>query len=155
MEQKFIEVSATPSNPNWENMIAREEELYKKTNDVRSDFERDYDRILYSNAYRRLKHKTQVFFLPKNDHICTRIEHVNNVDATSYTIAKSLGLNTTLTRAISIAHDIGHSPFGHKGESILNKLATSEGLERFWHERNGLNFVDKEDQKLICDYDKC
>lgn len=142
MEQTFLEVSATPSNPNWENMIAREEELYKKTNDVRSDFERDYDRILYSNAYRRLKHKTQVFFLPKNDHICTRIEHVNNVDATSYTIAKSLGLNTTLTRAISIAHDIGHSPFGHKGESILNKLATSEGLERFWHERNGLNFVD-------------
>ena len=52
MEQKFLEVSATPSNPNWENMIAREEELYKKTNDVRSDFERDYDRILYSNAYR-------------------------------------------------------------------------------------------------------
>ena len=142
MEEKFLEVSATPSNPNWEKMIAREEELYKKTNDVRSEFERDYDRILYSNAYRRLKHKTQVFFLPKNDHICTRIEHVNNVDATSYTIAKSLGLNTTLTRAISIAHDIGHSPFGHKGETILNKIAINEGLDRFWHERNGLDFVD-------------
>ena len=135
MEEKFLEVSATPSNPNWEKMIAREEELYKKTNDVRSEFERDYDRILYSNAYRRLKHKTQVFFLPKNDHICTRIEHVNNVDATSYTIAKALGLNTTLTRAISIAHDIGHSPFGHKGETILNKITINEGLDRFWHER--------------------
>lgn len=139
---KFSSVSATPSNPNWSNLISREDELYKKENDVRSDFERDYDRIIYCNAYRRLKHKTQVFFLPKNDHICTRIEHVNNVDATSYTIAKALGLNTTLTRAISISHDIGHSPFGHKGEQILNKICMENALESFWHERNGLNFVD-------------
>ena len=116
--------------------------MYKKENDVRSEFERDYDRIIYCNAYRRLKHITQVFFLPKNDHICTRIEHVNNVDATSYTIAKALGLNTTLTRAISISHDIGHSPFGHKGEQILNRICMENDLEAFWHERNGLNFVD-------------
>ena len=132
MDLKFSSVAATPSNPNWNNLISRRDELYKKENDVRSEFERDYDRIIYCNAYRRLKHKTQVFFLPKNDHICTRIEHVNNVDATSYTIAKALGLNTTLTRAISISHDIGHSPFGHKGEQILNKICME----------NGLNFVD-------------
>ena len=142
MDLKFSSVAATPSNPNWNNLISRKDELYKKTNDVRSEFERDYDRILYCNAYRRLKHKTQVFFLPKNDHICTRIEHVNNVDATSYTIAKALGLNTTLTRAISISHDIGHSPFGHKGEQILNQICLEHNLEPFWHERNGLNFVD-------------
>lgn len=142
MDLKFSSVAATPSNPNWNNLISRKDELYKKENDVRSEFERDYDRIIYCNAYRRLKHKTQVFFLPKNDHICTRIEHVNNVDATSYTIAKALGLNTTLTRAISISHDIGHSPFGHKGEQILNKICMENGLESFWHERNGLNFVD-------------
>ena len=142
MDLKFSSVAATPSNPNWNNLISRRDELYKKENDVRSEFERDYDRIIYCNAYRRLKHKTQVFFLPKNDHICTRIEHVNNVDATSYTIAKTLGLNTTLTRAISISHDIGHSPFGHKGEQILNKVCMENGLESFWHERNGLNFVD-------------
>ena len=142
MDFKFSSVAATPSNPNWNNLISRRDELYKKENDVRSEFERDYDRIIYCNAYRRLKHKTQVFFLPKNDHICTRIEHVNNVDATSYTIAKTLGLNTTLTRAISISHDIGHSPFGHKGEQILNKVCMENGLESFWHERNGLNFVD-------------
>lgn len=142
MNLKFSSVAATPSNPNWNNLISRKDELYKKENDVRSEFERDYDRIIYCNAYRRLKHKTQVFFLPKNDHICTRIEHVNNVDATSYTIAKALGLNTTLTRAISISHDIGHSPFGHKGEQILNKICMENGLEAFWHERNGLNFVD-------------
>ena len=142
MDFKFSSVAATPSNPNWNNLISRRDELYKKENDVRSEFERDYDIIFYCNAYRRLKHKTQVFFLPKNDHICTRIEHVNNVDATSYTIAKTLGLNTTLTRAISISHDIGHSPFGHKGEQILNKVCMENGLESFWHERNGLNFVD-------------
>lgn len=142
MDLKFSTVAATPSNPNWNNLISRKDELYKKENDVRSEFERDYDRIIYCNAYRRLKHKTQVFFLPRNDHICTRIEHVNNVDATSYTIAKALGLNTTLTRAISISHDIGHSPFGHKGEQILNKICMENGLESFWHERNGLNFVD-------------
>ena len=142
MELKFSSVAATPSNPNWNNLISRKDELYKKENDVRSEFERDYDRIIYCNAYRRLKHKTQVFFLPKNDHICTRIEHVNNVDATSYTIAKALGLNTTLTRAISISHDIGHSPFGHKGEQILNQICLEHTLESFWHERNGLNFVD-------------
>lgn len=142
MDLKFSSVAATPSNPNWNNLISRKDELYKKENDVRSEFERDYDRIIYCNAYRRLKHKTQVFFLPKNDHICTRIEHVNNVDATSYTIAKALGLNTTLTRAISISHDIGHSPFGHKGEQILNKICMENDLEAFWHERNGLNFVD-------------
>ena len=142
MNLKFSSVAATPANPEWNNLISRKDELYKKENDVRSEFERDYDRIIYCNAYRRLKHKTQVFFLPKNDHICTRIEHVNNVDATSYTIAKALGLNSTLTRAISIAHDIGHSPFGHKGEQILNKICIENGLESFWHERNGLNFVD-------------
>ena len=142
MDLKFSSVAATPSNPNWNNLISRKDELYKKENDVRSEFERDYDRIIYCNAYRRLKHKTQVFFLPKNDHICTRIEHVNNVDATSYTIAKALGLNTTLTRAISISHDIGHSPFGHKGEQILNRICMENDLEAFWHERNGLYFVD-------------
>ena len=142
MDLKFSSVAATPSNPNWNNLISRKDELYKKENDVRSEFERDYDRIIYCNAYRRLKHKTQVFFLPKNDHICTRIEHVNNVDATSYTIAKALGLNTTLTRSISISHDIGHSPFGHKGEQILNRICMENDLEAFWHERNGLNFVD-------------
>ena len=142
MDLKFSSVAATPSNPTWNNLISRKDELYKKVNDVRSEFERDYDRIIYCNAYRRLKHKTQVFFLPKNDHICTRIEHVNNVDATSYTIAKALGLNTTLTRAISISHDIGHSPFGHKGEQILNRICMENDLEAFWHERNGLNFVD-------------
>ena len=89
-----------------------------------------------------MKHKTQVFFSPESDHICTRIEHVNYVESISYTIANTLGLNAELTKAIASAHDLGHSPFGHQGERILNELLKRETGETFWHERNGLNVVD-------------
>ena len=86
----FKDVAATPNNPKWKNMISRNKPLYSRGNDIRSEFERDYTRIIHSTAYRRLKHKTQVFFSPENDHICTRIEHVNHVDSISYTIANNL-----------------------------------------------------------------
>ena len=79
--------------------------------------------MIHYNAYRRLKHKTQVFFSPTSDHICTRIEHVVHVESISYTIAKYLGLNTELTKAIATAHDIGHSPFGHQGEKVLSDIS--------------------------------
>lgn len=142
MNKKFLDVSANENNPLWEEMISRKETLYKRDNDLRSEFERDYTRIIYTNAYRRLKHKTQVFFSPTNDHICTRIEHVNNVESISYTIANALGLNTSLTKAIATAHDIGHSPFGHSGEKILSEISQRDIGENFWHEKNGLNMVD-------------
>lgn len=140
--KKFENYAATPSNPNWNYMIKRETPLYKRNNDLRDDFQRDYTRIIHSNSYRRLKHKTQVFFSPENDHICTRIEHVTHVESISYTIAKYLGLNTDLTRAISVAHDLGHSPFGHEGERILSEISKKDLEKPFWHERNGLEFVD-------------
>lgn len=143
MEGKFKEYSATPNNPNWEKIIKREKEIYKRENDMRSEFERDYTRILHCNAYRRLKHKTQVFFSPENDHVCTRIEHVMHVESVSYTIAKYFGLNTELTKAIATGHDIGHSPFGHAGERILSEISQKEIGETFWHERNGMEYVDK------------
>lgn len=143
MEGKFKEYSATPNNPNWEKIIKREKEIYKRENDMRSEFERDYTRILHCNAYRRLKHKTQVFFSPENDHVCTRIEHVMHVESVSYTIAKYFGLNTELTKAIATGHDIGHSPFGHAGERILSEISQKEIDETFWHERNGMEYVDK------------
>ena len=143
MEGKFKEYSATPNNPNWEKIIKREKEIYKRGNDMRSEFERDYTRILHCNAYRRLKHKTQVFFSPENDHVCTRIEHVMHVESVSYTIAKYFGLNTELTKAIATGHDIGHSPFGHAGERILSEISQKEIGENFWHERNGMEYVDK------------
>ena len=140
--KKFEKYATNPENPIWEKAIKRETPLYSRNNDIRNDFQRDYTRIIHSNAYRRLKHKTQVFFSPENDHICTRIEHVTHVESISYTIAKYLGLNTELTKAISVAHDIGHSPFGHQGEQILSEISKRHLNCSFWHEKNGLELVD-------------
>ena len=142
MKENFKSVSANINNPKWNNMISRISPLYSRDNDIRSEFERDFTRIIHSNAYRRLKHKTQVFYSPQNDHICTRIEHVNHVESISYTIAHYLGLNEELTKAIAVAHDLGHSPFGHKGEKILNSISKRDLNYSFWHEKNGLFFVD-------------
>jgi len=137
------EVATTSNNEKWKNSISREKVLYNRNTDMRTEFERDYTRVIHSRSYRRLKHKTQVFFSPEDDHICTRTEHVMLVESISYTIAKYLGLNIELTKAIATAHDIGHSPFGHQGEKILSSISKSELGEGFWHERNGLDTVDK------------
>lgn len=143
MENLLKQYSANENNPKWKNIISRQKELYKREEDLRSEFERDYTRIIHSNSYRRLKHKTQVFFSPENDHICTRVEHVTHVDSISYTIAKYFGLNLELTKAIATAHDIGHSPFGHAGEKILSQILQQDVGENFWHEKNGIDCVDK------------
>lgn len=142
MNNDFTQVAANENNPLWNNMISREKPLHKRENDLRNEFDRDYNRIIFTTAYRRLKHKTQVFFLPTSDHICTRLEHANYVESISYTIAKTLGLNTSLTKAIATSHDIGHSPFGHEGEKILSEICERDFEKKFWHERNGLNVVD-------------
>ena len=142
MENSFKQQSINKDNPKWENVISRLTPLETKPTDIRTPFDRDYTRIIHSNAYRRLKHKTQVFFSPENDHICTRSEHVTHVESISYTIAKYLGLNLELTKAIAVAHDLGHSPFGHAGEKILSKISERDLGTKFWHEQNGLNFVD-------------
>lgn len=152
--KKFERFRMDERNPKWENATFRRKRLYSPkfgTDTMRSEFDRDYTRIINCNAYKRLKGKTQVFFAPNNDHICTRLEHVNLVESISYTIANTLGLNSELTKAISVGHDLGHTPFGHQGEKILNEIAQREGLEKFWHGRNGLNFVD--DYELLNDYE--
>lgn len=138
----FSEYASNEQNPDWGNHIERRVPLYKKKEDIRSEYERDYTRILHSLAYRRLKHKTQVFFNIDNDHICTRMEHVQHVESVSCTIAKFLGLNVDLTRAIAMGHDLGHAPFGHEGEVELSKIREENGLDRFWHERNSLRIID-------------
>ena len=142
-EHKFKSVSANPTNPKWGKLIRRESGLYHRKNDIRSEFNRDYNRILHCNAYRRLKHKTQVFFATSNDHICTRLEHVNHVSSVSYTISEYLGLNTELTTAIATGHDLGHTPFGHVGEHVLKDILDKEINITFWHEGNSLRFVDR------------
>lgn len=146
MKDAFVQVACSEENPNWQQAIQRQHELYSRNNDIRTDFERDYTRLLHCEAFRRLKHKTQVFFAPKNDHICTRMEHVFHVVSVASTISKYLGLNQQLASAIAIGHDIGHAPFGHFGEECLNKLLPQKPGEnapkRFWHERNSLFFAD-------------
>lgn len=145
MTKKFENEAMFENNQKWKQAISRESELQNRIfgdAPMRTEFDRDYTRIINCNAYRRLKHKTQVFFSPKNDHICTRIEHVNLVESISNTIANYLGLNSDLTKAIAVAHDIGHSPFGHQGEAILSSIAEREYGARFWHGGNGLFLID-------------
>lgn len=142
MNKKFSHVAMNEDN-NSKLATFRQKELYSRNNDMRSEFGRDYTRILHSLAYRRLKHKTQVFFNTQNDHICTRMEHVSHVESVSYVIAKALGLNYELTRAIATGHDLGHAPFGHEGENVIKKILKDNLNYSFWHEKNGLRVVDK------------
>lgn len=142
-KNSFLKEAMYENHPQYQQAISRNEALYQRKNDLRSPFSRDYNRIIFSLAYRRLKHKTQVFFAVEDDHVCTRSEHVNLVDSVSYTIAHYLGLNTELTRAIAVGHDLGHAPFGHEGERGLSKISQRDLEEKFWHEKNGLDFVDK------------
>lgn len=149
-KKAFSSVAARPGNDKWENAVSRLVPIPNRDDDIRTPFGRDYTRILHSRGYRRLRHKTQVFFAPENDHICTRSEHVSHVESVSFTLAEHLGLNSELTRAIATAHDIGHAPFGHLGEKILNSISKKELGENFWHEKNGLFFADN--IELLSDY---
>ena len=110
----------------------------EKKCDIRTDFQRDKDRILYSKSFRRLKHKTQVFISPEGDHFRTRLTHTLEVSQIARTIARSLMLNEDLTEAIALGHDLGHTPFGHIGEHILDELYG----EGFKHNEQGLRVVD-------------
>ncbi len=89
---------------------------------LRTEYQRDRDRILHSKAFRRLKHKTQVFFSPYDDHFRTRMTHTLEVSQIARTISRALDLNEDLTEAIALGHDLGHTPFGHSGERVLNEL---------------------------------
>jgi dGTPase len=106
----------------------------------RSDFERDRDRIIHCAAFRRLEGKTQVFTPGLDDYYRTRLTHTIEVAQIGRTIAKALGLNEHLTETICLAHDLGHSPFGHTGESVLNDLMTDYG--GFEHNRQSLRVVE-------------
>ncbi len=143
MNGNFKDHAMLPGNPKYESAIVRYGKLSEKPDDIRTPFERDYTRILHSRAYSRLKHKTQVFFATRNDHICTRIEHVNYVSSISVAICKHLGLNEELALAISTGHDLGHAPFGHSGERYINQIISKHIDRTFGHEKNSLRFVDQ------------
>ena len=114
--------------------------LHDRDEDVRGEYFRDQTAIIHSMPYRRLKHKTQVYFSPNNDHICTRIEHALHVATIAATISKGLGFNTDMAYAIGLGHDLGHAPFGHAGETVLNSKCKDIG--GFIHEIHGLRVVD-------------
>ncbi len=105
---------------------------------LRTCFQRDVDRIVHSKAYRRLKHKTQVFLRPEGDHYRTRMTHTLEVDRIARTIARGLMLNEDLTEAAALGHDLGHTPFGHAGERILNQVLPGG----FHHNVQSLRVVD-------------
>lgn len=114
---------------------------------IRTSFQRDRDRIIYSKAFRRLKHKTQVFIAPLGDHYVTRLTHTLEVSQIARTIARALNLNEDLAEAIALGHDLGHTPFGHIGEEVLNELHR----DGFKHNEQSLRTVDlleKEGQGL-------
>jgi dGTPase len=105
---------------------------------LRLDYQRDRDRIIHTRAFRRLKHKTQVFVAPDSDHVVTRMTHTIEVQQIARSIARALGLNEDLTEAIGLGHDLGHTPFGHAGEEALAELLP----EGFRHNEQSLRIVD-------------
>lgn len=113
--------------------------VYEKPCELRTDFQRDRDRIIHCNSFRRLKHKTQVFLVPLSDHYRTRLTHTLEVSQISRTAARALGLNEDLTEAIALGHDLGHTPFGHDGERMLDALV--EG--GFRHNLQGRRVCEK------------
>ncbi len=115
--------------------------------DIRTAYQRDRDRIIHCKAFRRLKHKTQVFLAPEGDHYRTRLTHTLEVSQIARTIAKSLRMNEDLTEAIALAHDLGHTPFGHSGEAILNKIC-SQGFAHYKQSVRVVEVLEKDGMGL-------
>lgn len=109
---------------------------------LRTCFQKDRDRIIHSKSFRRLKHKTQVLLLPEGDHYRTRLTHTLEVSQIARVIARALRLNEDLTEAVGLGHDLGHTPFGHMGERVLDELSRSRGRGGFQHARQSLRVVD-------------
>lgn len=117
----------------------RGRKLEEKKCNLRTDFQRDRDRIIHSKAFRRLKHKTQVFLSPESDHYRTRLTHTLEVSQIARTVARALRLNEDLTEAIALGHDLGHTPFGHAGERAINSLASFG----FYHYKQSVRVCEK------------
>jgi len=119
---------------------------------IRTEFQRDRDRILHSNSFRRLKHKTQVYLIPTGDHYRTRLTHTLEVAQIARTISRALRLNEDLTEAIALGHDLGHTPFGHAGEAILNELSPT-GFKHYLQSVRVVDYIEKDGQGLNLTYE--
>lgn len=133
MEQQFFSEYAVKSSE------TKGRAIYVEPCPLRTEFQRDRDRIIHSKAFRRLKHKTQVFLSPEGDHYRTRLTHTLEVSQIARTVARALRLNEDLVEAISLGHDLGHTPFGHEGEKVLSKILGRP----FEHNEQSLRVVDK------------
>lgn len=120
--------------------------------DIRPEYQRDRDRILHCKAFRRLKHKTQVFLAPEGDHYRTRLTHTLEVSQIARTIAKALRLNESLAEAIALGHDLGHTPFGHAGERVLNEVC-SEGFAHYEQSVRVVEVLEKKGRGLNLTYE--
>ncbi|MBQ8825836.1 MAG: deoxyguanosinetriphosphate triphosphohydrolase [Oscillospiraceae bacterium] len=119
---------------------------------VRTEFQRDRDRILHCNSFRRLKHKTQVFLDPSGDHYRTRLTHTLEVAQIARTMARALRLNEDLTEAVALGHDLGHTPFGHAGESILNEICPF-GFTHYHQSVRVVDYIEKNGKGLNLTYE--
>jgi dGTPase len=135
-EEEFLWERATRSYP------AKRGEP-EEDSPVRTPFQRDRDRIVHSKAFRRLKHKTQVFIAPEGDHYRTRLTHTLETCGIARTVSRALGLNEDLTEAVGLGHDLGHPPFGHIGEEALDRAMSERVGRRFRHNENSLRVVDR------------
>jgi dGTPase len=114
----------------------------EKEDDLRTAFQRDRDKIIHCKAFRRLKHKTQVFISPVEDHYRTRLTHTIEVSQIARTVARALNLNEDLTEAIALGHDLGHTPFGHAGENVLDDILRENYGRRFYHNEQSVRVVE-------------
>lgn len=127
--------------------------VYETKCPMRTDFQRDRDRILHCNAFRRLKRKTQVFLSPVGDHYRTRLTHTLEVSQIARTIARALRLNEDLTEAIALGHDLGHSPFGHSGEAILDEICPY-GYKHYLQSVRVVDYIEKNGKGLNLTYEE-
>jgi dGTPase len=134
-EGEFLSDSATPSYP-------AHRQVEEPDSPLRTPFQRDRDRIVHSKAFRRLKHKTQVFIAPEGDHYRTRLTHTLEACGIARAVARALGLNEDLTEAIGLGHDLGHPPFGHTGEEVLDEALRDRCDSGFKHNVHSLRVVD-------------
>jgi len=146
LEEKLLSSFASISARSRGRVALEEKDTY------RTEFQRDVDRIIYSKAFRRLQYKTQVFIAPKGDHYRNRLTHTLEVMAISRSISRALRLNPDLTEAISLGHDLGHSPFGHAGEDAINeKCKEYDPDSHFYHPEQSLRVVDLLEKRIKSD----
>jgi dGTPase len=146
LESRFLHKKACGSANSKGRLVEEPEE------EIRTCFQRDRDRIIHSKAFRRLKHKTQVFLAPQGDHYRTRLTHVLEVSQIARTVAKALRLNEDLTEAIALGHDLGHTPFGHAGEAILREIHPG-GFDHYKQSLRVVDFLERDGKGLNLTYE--